>query len=207
MTSELNIAALLAVGAITPGPNNMIVMSAAHRGGWSAALRSILGVMSGSLALLLICCLSLRAASHANPVLFNLCTIGGSLYLAWLGSRLAWGADIPSALIGSSLTPKRLIFIQAANPKAWIMTATVAAAAAGTGWHGIGVTALIMIAITGACLSLWALAGGAFAQLLTSQKAGRRVDQVMGVALVGTALMVAAPAIATYASFASEAVR
>jgi threonine/homoserine/homoserine lactone efflux protein len=196
MTGELNIAALLAVGAVTPGPNNLIVMSAAHRGGWSAALRSILCVMSGSMALLLICCLSLRAASHASPMLFNFCTIGGSLYLAWLGLRLIWAAEAAPVLIGSSLTPKRLIFIQAANPKAWVMTATVAAGAAGTGWRGIGVTALIMIAIMGACLGLWALAGGAFAQLLTSQRARRRVDQVMGLALVGTALMVALPAVA-----------
>ncbi|HEY1604822.1 MAG TPA: LysE family translocator [Allosphingosinicella sp.] len=195
MTGELGTAALLTVAAITPGPNNLIVMAAARRGGWVVALRSILGVVLGSLALLSVCLLGLRAVGHASAMLFDLCTIGGGFYLAWLGLRLAWRPETDPAQVGASLTPARLILIQAANPKAWVLTATVAAGATGAGWRGIGLTAAMMIGITGSCLVLWALAGRTFARLLCSQKARRRVDQILGVALVATALMVAIPAV------------
>jgi threonine/homoserine/homoserine lactone efflux protein len=195
MTGEWGAAALLAVAAITPGPNNLIVMAAARRGGWVVALRSILGVVLGSLALLLICLASLRAVGHAGAMLFDLCTIGGGFYLAWLGLRLAWGPETDPAQVGASLTPARLVLIQAANPKAWVLTATVAAGAADAGWRGIALTAAMLIAITGSCLVLWALAGRTFARLLSSQKARRRADQIMGLALVATALTVAIPAV------------
>jgi threonine/homoserine/homoserine lactone efflux protein len=194
MTSELGVGALLAVGAITPGPNNLLVMAAAHQGGWGVALRSILGVMLGSLTLLLICLVSLRAIGQASPMVLDLCAVGGGLYLAWCGARLAWGPEPDPAQAETSSALLRLVLLQAANPKAWILTATVAAEAAGRGWRGIGLTALMMIAIMGCCLFVWALAGTAFARLLTSRQARRRVDQVMGMALVGAALMVAIPA-------------
>jgi threonine/homoserine/homoserine lactone efflux protein len=199
MTGELGAATLLAVGAITPGPNNLIVMAAAHRGGWVASLRSILGVILGSLALLLICLASLRTVGRASPMMFDLCAIGGGLYLAWCGLRLAWGPETDPAKAAASPALVRLVLVQGANPKAWVLTATVAAGAAGGGWREVGLTALMMIAIMGSCLFLWALAGAAFAKLLTSRKAQRRADQVMGIALVGAALMVAVPAVTALA--------
>jgi threonine/homoserine/homoserine lactone efflux protein len=194
MTGELGTAALLAVGAITPGPNNLIVMSAAHRGGWSAALRSILSVVLVSLALLLISLASLRAIREASPIVPNFCAVAGGLYLAWQGFRLALGRQSDPAQAETSPELMRLLLVQATNPKAWILTATVAADAEGGGWRGIGVTTLMMVAIMGACLLLWALIGTGLARLVSSPQARRRVDQVAGMALVGAALMVAIPA-------------
>lgn len=193
MTGELGTAALLTVAAITPGPNNLIIMAAARRGGWLVALRSIVGVVLGSLALLLVWLLGLRTVGHGAAILFDFCTVGGAFYLAWVGLRLAWRPETDPAQVGDSLTPARLIFIQAVNPKAWVLTATVAAGATGAGWRGVGLTAAMMIAITASCLFLWAVGGQTFARLLSSQKARRRADQIFGAALVATALMVAVP--------------
>ena len=54
MNSLLAVIAIVTVAAITPGPNNFIVMNAAARGGLDAVLPAITGVVGGSLFLMAI---------------------------------------------------------------------------------------------------------------------------------------------------------
>ena len=52
MRTLITVAGMVAIAAITPGPNNFVVMEAAARAGFAAAIRAILGVLPGSLILL-----------------------------------------------------------------------------------------------------------------------------------------------------------
>ena len=90
MDAFLALAAVVTVGAITPGPNNWVVMRAAARSGAAGAVPVIAGVVLGSLALLVLVAAGGGAAFEAEPRLRTALAIGGSLYLAALGARLVF---------------------------------------------------------------------------------------------------------------------
>ncbi len=89
-------AGALVAAALTPGPNNFVVMRAAARGGLIRALPPIAGIVLGSLALLAVVAAGAGAAFEAEPRLEPALAIAGCLYLVYLGIRLlASGSGAP----------------------------------------------------------------------------------------------------------------
>jgi len=86
-------AGAIAAAALTPGPNNFVVMRTAARGGLAAALPAIAGVVLGSLALLALIVAGTGAAFDAVPHLRAALAIAGCLYLVYLGARLMRGGS------------------------------------------------------------------------------------------------------------------
>jgi threonine/homoserine/homoserine lactone efflux protein len=91
MDALIGAAGAIAAAALTPGPNNFVVMRTAARGGLAAALPAIAGVVLGSLALLALVVAGAGAAFDAVPHLRAALAIAGCLYLVWLGARLLRG--------------------------------------------------------------------------------------------------------------------
>src|SRR4030095_11427989 len=81
-------AGILLVGALTPGTNNLVVMTACARAGVAGALPALAGIVLGTLAMTLIIVLGTGAAFAAEPQLRTAVTAAGCLYLGWLGFRL-----------------------------------------------------------------------------------------------------------------------
>lgn len=190
------IAGLVMVAAITPGPNNFVVLSAAARGGLGAALPAIAGVIAGSIGLLFVVSAGAGLAFAAEPRLRTALVLAGCLYLIWLGAALIWRSDrsndnkpssastLPAGFIGLSA-------FQLLNPKSWLLVMTATAAApAGMSWHAsLATLALIFMAVTSVCLSLWALAGSVLAEFLKHPRPRRRFDRVMGAVLIVSAAL------------------
>ena len=65
MNTYYAVAALIALGALTPGPNNLVVLGAGARGGLWAALPPIAGIVAGSLAMLAV--VAAGARSRRTP--------------------------------------------------------------------------------------------------------------------------------------------
>src|SRR5688572_5799299 len=86
--SLLPLAGVLVAAAITPGPNNFIVMGAGARGGLASAGRVALGVILGSVFLLALILAGVGRALAQFPQLGAVLSLAGGTYLAWLGASL-----------------------------------------------------------------------------------------------------------------------
>lgn len=189
MTSLYAVAALLCVAAVTPGPNNLIVMRTAARTGLVGALPAITGIVAGSLALLGAVVAGLGGLFGACPPLRILVGIGGALYMIWLGLRLALPArsghperDLPAGLPG-------LFVFQFLNPKGWLMMlAVVAASPAAAALDTFARLAPLAACIPAACLLLWAGLGHALSRQLARPLVRVWTDRVLGVLLIASAL-------------------
>jgi threonine/homoserine/homoserine lactone efflux protein len=190
MLTLLSTAGVIAAGALTPGPNNLVVLREAARGGWPAALRSILGIVSGGLALLALVSFGAGPLLAAHPGLATAVRVVGGAYLVWLGIRLAArgsaaGSSQQTGLTGLPAGLLGLFGFQLLNPKAWVLVLTALSAARAdaepnVAWAGL---VALFVAIPAASLALWSLLGVA---LVRSRRrpAPAWLDRTLGVLLV-----------------------
>jgi threonine/homoserine/homoserine lactone efflux protein len=180
---------VLFAAAITPGPNNIIVMQAGARG-MARAMGAVLGVVCGSMLLLIFTWFGFGLATSFVPALTLILHILCGAYLAWMGIALLTreqGTAIDGAIPS---TPWGIAVFQLLNPKAWILVA--AAVAAMPRGKSLAVLVLLMAAVTSACLMLWALAGAAATRLFARPAARRVIDRILGaILLLSTAGIVA----------------
>lgn len=190
MASLFSTGLFLLVAAISPGPNNLVVMRAAARNGWTAALPAAVGVIAGGLVLLVLVTVGAGRAFSAWPWLRAMIEIGGALYLIWLGVRLiaAAGRDAGSMTLPAGLAG--LFGFQFLNPKGWVMVLTVVAALPTTGaTDALLRLAPLFICIPAACLLLWAGLGSALASCLTRPVVRQWTDRALGALLILAALL------------------
>jgi threonine/homoserine/homoserine lactone efflux protein len=193
MEHLIAVACLLGVAAITPGPNNLVVLHAAGRAGIRGAVPAITGIVLGGLLLLALVATGAGMAFTAHPALKGWIEAIGSLYLAWLGGALCVGAIAPrrsrAPAAGAALPAGTLglVGLQFLNPKGWIMALTVLAAFPAAGLRGYLPLAGLFVAIPTLCLLLWAALGAWLARWLARPGARRGIDIVMGVLLIACA--------------------
>jgi threonine/homoserine/homoserine lactone efflux protein len=189
MSALLAIVSVLLVGAITPGPNNFIVMRAAAERGWGGALPAISGVVAGSVCLLALALAGVGAAITTWPALRALIGIVGALYLGVLGLRLLLEHADARDDSPPPIRTRDLFALQFLNPKGWLMMLAVAATAANdTGFATFAWLAPLTIAITSVCLLLWAFAGHALAAPFARPHVRRWIDRALGALLIAGAL-------------------
>lgn len=190
MARLIALAGLLCVAAITPGPNNLVVLRAAGHAGIRAAVPAITGIVLGGLLLLALTALGAGAAFAAHPSLKLWIGAVGSLYLAWLGVSLCAGGLAPrhsAAALAEPALPAGtlgLIGFQFLNPKSWVMVLTVLATLPATTLRDYLPLAGLFVLIPTLCLLLWASLGAWLARWLVRPVVRRGVDIVMGVLLV-----------------------
>ncbi|HEY9512591.1 MAG TPA: LysE family translocator [Rhodanobacter sp.] len=186
---------LLGVAAITPGPNNLIVLHAAGRAGVRGAMPTIVGIVAGGLLLLAVLALGVDAVFAAHPLLRRWIAVLGGLYLTWLGMTLVAGGIAPrrtNAAPRKSTLPTgtlALLGFQFLNPKSWVMVLTVLAALPVADWRGYLTLAGLFVLIPTLCLLLWAGLGAYLARWLAQPRIRRSVDAVMGTLLVVCAVL------------------
>lgn len=192
MDQLLAAASLLGVAAITPGPNNLVVLRAAGHAGLRGALPAIVGIIGGGLLLLAITALGAGAAFAAYPPLRRAVGAIGAAYLVWLGLSLvaagfaakpaAASPNLPAGTLG-------LVGFQFLNPKSWVLVLTVLAAMPATGPGDYLSLVGLFTLIPAACLLLWAVLGAWLARWLPLPPVRRGVDIAMGALLVACAAL------------------
>jgi threonine/homoserine/homoserine lactone efflux protein len=192
VSAIVGVAGLVTIAAITPGPNNLIVLRAASRGGLRAVLPAIAGVVLGGLAVLAAALVASDAAFAAAPRLQRMAGLAGCGYLAWLGVGLVrhagQAAHDPAAAGLPAASTLGLFAFQFLNPKSWVMVMTAIGALPGHGPAAGWPLAALFTAIPTACLLLWACAGAVLARWLEQPRIAAWVDRVMGVLLIATAV-------------------
>lgn len=185
MTSIYPIAGLLFVAAITPGPNNILVMQAGLRGGVVRAIPAIVGVVLGSLGLLMVVAFGLAQIADQLPYALNVISIIGASYLAYLGAGLLRAKPTDALQDTDQLLPatlKTIVLFQFLNPKAWVLVSTLVAASHGQ--VSLPGLAVMMAVITALCLTCWAVLGLALSTAIKNPSVNRYVNSLMGSSLI-----------------------
>ena len=111
------------VSSITPGPNNMMLLSSGVNFGFRRTIPHMLGVPSGHFVMLLAVGAGLEAVFKQFPEIYQVIKVAGFIYLLYL----AWGianSAAPSESTNAESKPLRFMgaaLFQWVNPKAWMM--------------------------------------------------------------------------------------
>jgi len=184
------IAMLFFVAAITPGPNNLVMLRTVSTAGLRAAVPVIAGVLLGGVAMITLGQWGIAALVDRLPNLRIGIVIVGSSYLAWLGYAMGWRRQKDASGMKGALTPPGsalgLFGFQFANPKSWalVLTAVSAFHANPADIHSEIVLLAMFALISAACLMAWAAAGRMLRHYLLIDSARQRFDRLMGATLL-----------------------
>lgn len=181
MTTEI-ITALIAfalVAAITPGPNNVMLMASGTNFGFKATLPHILGIISGFPVMVMLVGAGLIQLFDAYPTSYLILKILSIAYLCYLAGKIATSAPLVNLYKSenplSKNKPKPFTFLQAAlfqwvNPKGVIMALTALSLYAPPPYSAINVVmvAVIFALTTLPSASMWVLLGTQIRRLLTN---------------------------------------
>jgi threonine/homoserine/homoserine lactone efflux protein len=131
MSSDV-LLALLAyafVTSITPGPNNLMLLTSGVNFGFTRTIPHMLGVGIGFMVMLLAVGLGIGAVLAAFPVLHTGLKVAGAVYLVYLSWKIAMTRSFDG---GTESRSRPMTFLEAAafqwvNPKAWVMAVTAMA--------------------------------------------------------------------------------
>lgn len=173
---------------ITPGPNNVMIMSSGVNYGIKASLPHWLGICLGFPFMVLLVGLGFGVIFDRYPHLHQLIKILGTAYLLYLAYKIA-SAKPEHIVTGKS---KALTFWQAAlfqwvNGKAWVMASGAMAAfttVAGIYWFEISAITLAFLLVAFPCVGIWLLFGAVLKKVLNNPIAQRIFNLLMGLILL-----------------------
>lgn len=189
MTIDLLIALCLfaLVSSITPGPNNLMLMTSGVNFGFQRTIPHMLGVAIGFTLMVALVGIGLVQVFDVYPISYDLLKVCSVLYLLFLAYKIANAAAPQSS---GKASGKPFTFIQAAlfqwvNPKAWTMALTASAVYSPT--HTItasAAVALVFGVVNLPAVSLWALLGTRVRNLLTNKRRLNMFNYTMAFLLV-----------------------
>ncbi|WP_295801207.1 LysE family translocator [uncultured Microbulbifer sp.] len=175
--------------SITPGPNNLMIMSSGLNFGVSRSLPHLLGICIGFPAMIIAIGLGLGALFSQFPILHEIVRWVGIAYLLYLAWIIANTREVGSAEGKKPFTFLQAVAFQWVNPKGWIMAVGALAAFTtpnGTMLWEAGRIALTFILIGGPCIIVWMMFGVGLKQLLTDPRHLRTFNITMGLLLAAS---------------------
>ena len=116
------------VSSITPGPNNIMLMTSGLNFGFARTVPHVLGVSLGFTLMVALVGIGLTALFVQVPALLLVMKWAGAAYLVVLAVKIARsGPPKPGGARGRPLTFLQAAAFQWVNPKAWIMAVTACA--------------------------------------------------------------------------------
>ncbi|GIU01937.1 LysE family translocator [Shewanella algidipiscicola] len=197
MELVLAIALFAFSSGITPGPNNIMLMSSGVNFGIKPSLPHLAGICIGFPAMVLAIGLGLSTLFQRYPILHVAIKYIGITYLLYL----AWLIANSSSKMEGKHTSRPLSFIQAAafqwvNPKGWIMA--VGAVATFTTLEQpltgqVLTIASVFLSVAFPCAIVWLGFGVALKRLLKNQRQQKAFNITMALLLVLSIIPMIAP--------------
>ena len=184
-----------AVMYITPGPNNIMLLSSGLTFGFRPTVPHILGVTFGFAFMVGAVGVGLGTVFLAYPILQTILKWGGVAYLVYLAAAIARAEPIKPEEGGRRRGPMTFfgaVMFQWINAKAWVIvisTITAYAAIASFPWN-IVIQVSLNLLLGVLCCSAWALFGSALRPLLSSRTAIRTFNIIMAVLLLASLIPV-----------------
>lgn len=190
MNLMISMAAFALAASISPGPVNVVALSAGAQYGLAASLRHVLGATVGFVVLLMFTGFGLHEVVQRYPMLTEIIRWAGVAFLLYLAWKLATDdgrLDLakptrkPSFLHGAAM--------QWLNPKAWLAAvAGMGAFVADGEARLIGLFALIYFVVCYVSVGCWAYAGAFLGGYLRSARRIRVFNRSMAALLAGCAV-------------------
>ncbi|WP_238787724.1 LysE family translocator [Vibrio furnissii] len=193
MVSLLSAMALFAfVGAVSPGPVNVMATYAGAQFGWRKASIHVLGASVAYVLVVFICGVALGEMSQGIPLLVPVMRWVGSLYLLYLAVRILLAKDL--GLNSNPQMAMKALFVQGSliqllNPKAWIFASSGVSlyvlnqvnTHSALGWF---CSLSLVICFIG--VGVWAVLGQSVAQWLNSPRRQRWFQLILAAMLCGS---------------------
>lgn len=180
--------------SVTPGPNNIMVMSAGANFGVRRSLPLLAGICVGFTIMLLLVGLGFGQLFTLFPDLHLIIKCVGTLYLLYLAWLIARSTDeVAGATPAKPLGFLKGALFQWVNAKAWVVATGAIAAftSAGVGFYQQNLTiALTFFIVSFPCVGTWLLFGTLLKRWLTSPRARRNFNHAMGALLALSVLPV-----------------
>jgi threonine/homoserine/homoserine lactone efflux protein len=178
------------VTAITPGPNNLLLVAASVRFGPAATLPHVGGIVLGVSVMVLLCGLGLDRMLVHVPALMVVLKVAASGYLLYLAWRLfAPGTSGAGPDMARPLTVAQATTFQFANPKAWMMATSAIGLVAPITSSPLVAAALLAASfatIGVACNAIWILGGAAIRRHLDDPRTRRLVNGSLAALTIAT---------------------
>jgi len=178
------------VAGITPGPNNLMLMTSGVKYGLGRTLPHWAGVILGFALMIAVVGLGLDILFARFPHILPVMRIAGSIYMLWLALKIALAKPIGEAEPGG----RPIGFLAAAgfqwvNPKAWVMALSALATYAGV-VDGYARSVLFIAALCGLmaipCSGVWMAFGASLRRLMTDPRVVRPFNWTMAALLVAS---------------------
>ena len=177
------------VTSVTPGPNNMMLLSSGVNFGFRRTLPHALGVAIGFTLMVGLIGLGLAGIFARYPALLVAMKWFGAAYMVFLAFKLARAAPLKEGAPGG----RPMTFLQAAafqwiNPKAWVMGVTAVATYTLPERYefSVLVVALVFGAVNLPSVSSWVLFGTALRRALSNPGVLRLFNWTMAVLLIAS---------------------
>ena len=175
---------------ITPGPNNIMLMTSGMNFGIKQSIPHLLGICLGFPVMIILIGLGFSIVFEQYPILHEVIKILGLVYLLYLSWLIASAS--PDSLESKKFKP--FSFIQAAlfqwvNPKAWVVaTSSISAYTTleASIYSQVFVIAIIFLVAALIVTSVWLVFGKGIKQILQSAKQQRIFNITMALLLVAS---------------------
>ena len=176
----------------TPGPANMVLLSAGARFGLLRSSPFVAGVVLGKQLIIWPIGFGLLELAGRVPLLFDVLKWASVAYIFWLAWRIA-GSRISGAK--QTVVPGFFsgLIVHPLNPKAWAMVAVGFTSFVSEGTPAFEATltiALSLMAVQIALHPLWTLGGQAIASRMAGQRSERYLMWVLATLTVASVLLV-----------------
>ena len=189
-TLLLALAAFALVSSITPGPNNLMLMTSGINFGFARTVPHMLGVAIGFTVMIVAVGAGVATVLTVVPGLLGIIKWLSVAYLLYLAWKIATAPAKPLDGTGGA---KPMTFLQAAafqwiNPKAWTMALTAASAYLPPDDRGRGLIVLAVVfgAINLPSVGLWAVMGVSLRRFLADPQRLRAFNVAAALTLVAT---------------------
>jgi threonine/homoserine/homoserine lactone efflux protein len=179
------------VTTVTPGPNNMMLLSSGVTWGFKRTIPHIFGISGGCAIMVIVLGWTVAGIASQSPLFYRALHILSTAYLLWLAWKIATSTGPNDAQAKGR--PLRLIdaaAFQWVNPKAWAMVLGAIASFARPGHltTDVPLIAGVLVVVGLPCIALWAGAGTMLKGLLRDHRALRGFNIIMALLLVASIL-------------------
>ncbi len=127
LTMLLSIATFTFSTVMTPGPNNIMLLSSGLTFGYKKTIPHMVGIVFGFPFMVVLVGFGMGVVFKQFPFIFTILKMVGILYLFWMAYKIATntsGYDIDKDKESKPFTFMQSAVFQWVNPKAWIMAIT-----------------------------------------------------------------------------------
>jgi len=193
LTMIISITSFALASTMTPGPNNIMLLSSGLTFGYKRTIPHALGVNIGFPVMVICVGLGIGKLFEVFPFVYTTLKVVGISYLLWMAWHIA---NTKGSLNEENKNDKPFTFFQAAlfqwiNPKAWVMAITSTAAFI-TDHQIASIQVMIISCIYFFCAILstnsWSLGGVMLKQFIRNERLVQIFNITMAILIVGSIL-------------------